>query len=90
MTGESLPGYRTIDGKTIGRKGEETPLFGRIVAVADVYDALSSQRVYKEPWDQDRVLEELRSQRGKQFDPEIIDAFFLALDSIQAVGKRYV
>lgn len=90
MTGESLPGYRTIDGKTIGRKGEEIPLFGRIVAVADVYDALSSQRVYKEPWDQDQVLEELRNQRGKQFDPEIIDAFFLALDSIHAVGKRYI
>lgn len=90
MTGESLPGYRTLDGKPIGRKGEEIPLFGRIVAVADVYDALSSQRVYKEPWDQDRVLEELKSQRGKQFDPEMIDAFFIALESIQAVGQRYV
>jgi HD-GYP domain-containing protein (c-di-GMP phosphodiesterase class II) len=90
MTGQCLPGYETSDGKPMGRKGEEIPLFGRIVAIADVYDALSSQRVYKEPWGHEQVLDELRSQKGKQFDPEIIDAFFIALDSIQAVGKRYV
>ena len=90
MTGQCLPGYETSDGKAIGRKGEEIPPFGRLVAIADVYDALSSQRVYKEPWDQEQVLEELRKGRGKHFDPEMIDAFFIALDSINAVGKRYV
>lgn len=90
MTGQCLPGYETGDGKAIGRKGEEIPPFGRLVAIADVYDALSSQRVYKEPWAQEQVLEELMKERGKHFDPEMIDAFFIALDSITAVGKRYV
>ena len=90
MTGQCLPGYETSEGKAIGRKGEEIPPFGRLVAIADVYDALSSQRVYKEPWDQGQVLDELRKERGKQFDPDMIDAFFIALDSINAVGKRYV
>ncbi len=90
MTGQCLPGYETGDGKAIGRKGEEIPPFGRLVAIADVYDALSSQRVYKEPWAQEQVLEELMKERGKHFDPEMIDAFFVALDSITAVGKRYV
>lgn len=89
-TGQCLPGYETGDGKAIGRKGEEIPPFGRLVAIADVYDALSSQRVYKEPWAQEQVLEELMKERGKHFDPEMIDAFFIALDSITAVGKRYV
>ncbi len=90
MTGQCLPGYETGDGKAIGRKGEEIPPFGRLVAIADVYDALSSQRVYKEPWAQEQVLEELRKERGKQFDPEMIDAFFIALLFRSAVGKRYV
>jgi len=90
MTGQCLPGYETGDGKAIGRKGEEIPPFGRLVAIADVYDALSSQRVYKEPWAQEQVLDELMKERGKHFDPEMIDAFFIALDSITAVGKRYV
>lgn len=90
MTGRCLPGYETGDGKATGRKGEEIPPFGRLVAIADVYDALSSQRVYKEPWDQEQVLDQLRKERGKHFDPEMIDAFFIALDSIKAVGKRYV
>ena len=90
MTGQCLPGYETGEGKAMGRKGEEIPPFGRLVAIADVYDALSSQRVYKEPWDHEQVLDELRKERGKHFDPEMIDAFFIALDSIIAVGKRYV
>jgi HD-GYP domain-containing protein (c-di-GMP phosphodiesterase class II) len=90
MTGQCLPGYETGDGKAIGRKGEEIPPFGRLVAIADVYDALSSQRVYKEPWAQEQVLDELMKERGKHFDPEMIDAFFIALDSITEVGKRYV
>jgi response regulator RpfG family c-di-GMP phosphodiesterase len=90
MSGQCLPGHETGEGKAMGRKGEEIPLFGRLVAIADVYDALSSQRVYKEAWDQEQVLDELRKERGKHFDPEMIDAFFIALDSINAVSKRYV
>ncbi len=71
------------------KKGEEIPLYGRIVAVADVYDALSSWRSYKEPWHEDRILEEMFRLSGKHFDPEIIDAFFSCLDALKFIAHRY-
>ncbi|MBF0560311.1 MAG: HD domain-containing protein [Nitrospirae bacterium] len=88
-TGRPLPGYELKDGGARGKKAEETPPFGRVVAIADVYDALSCRRVYKEPWGEDRVLETLKSDSGKHFDPEMIDAFFASLDTIRSVAKRY-
>ena len=54
------------------KKKDEIPLFGRIVAVADVYDALSSRRSYKEPWDEGRVLEEMKNLSGTHFDPDMV------------------
>ena len=90
MTGKPIPGYEDEKGGATGKKAEETPPFGRIVAVADVYDALSSKRVYKDPWDESAVLENLRSEAGKQFDPDMIDAFFSSLDMIRNIAKRYV
>jgi len=74
---------------TPGKKGEEIPLFGRIVAIADVYDALSSRRAYKESWDEGRVLETLRQEAGRQFDPELIEAFFASFDTIRSIADRY-
>ncbi len=71
------------------KRGEEIPLFGRIVAVADVYDALCSRRAYKEPWDEDEVLNKLQASSGKHFDPEIVDAFFSCIDVIKFVARRY-
>ena len=71
------------------KKGEEIPLYGRIVSVADVYDALNSRRSYKAPWEEDRVLEEMRGLSGKSFDPEVVDAFFGCLDTLKAIAKRY-
>ena len=71
------------------KKGEEIPLYGRIVSVADVYDALNSRRSYKAPWEEDRVLEEMRRLSGKSFDPEVVDAFFGCLDTLKAIAKRY-
>ena len=55
--------------------GENIPLVGRICAVADVFDALSSRRCYKEPWPLEKVLQELRSLSGIQFDPRLIEIF---------------
>lgn len=88
-SGHPVVGYEAGEGRAQGKKGEEIPPFGRVVAIADVYDALSSRRVYKESWDEDRVLETLRSERGKQFDPEMIDAFFASLDIIRTIPQRY-
>jgi response regulator RpfG family c-di-GMP phosphodiesterase len=89
FTSQIIPGYETVEGKPKGKKGEEIPPFGRVVAIADVYDALSCKRVYKEPWDESRVLETLQNERGRQFDPEMIDSFFSSLDLLRSVGKRY-
>jgi HD-GYP domain-containing protein (c-di-GMP phosphodiesterase class II) len=71
------------------KRGEEIPLFGRIVAIADVYDALCSRRSYKEPWEEDLVLNELQHSSGKHFDPEIVEAFFSCIDAIKFVASRY-
>ena len=89
VTVKPLAGLEGTDGQPQPKKEEETPIFGRIVAVADVYDALCSRRSYKEAWDEDRVLEEMRRSSGSHFDPEIIDAFFACLDVLQSISKRY-
>ncbi len=88
-TGEPLPGYKAKNGRVRGKKGEEIPLFGRIVALADVYDALSSNRVYKDAWDEKKVLQVIEEERGKQFDPDLVDCFFNRLDVIRSIASRY-
>lgn len=57
-------------------KGEEIPLAARIFAVADVYDALTSNRPYRKAWTKAEALQYIREQSGKHFDPTIVDAFF--------------
>lgn len=58
-----------------GLKGEEIHIFGRISALADVYDALGNDRVYKKKWGLEQILELFKEERGKQFDPTLIDLF---------------
>ena len=72
-----------------GKKGEEIPLTARIVALADVYDALVSKRVYKEPFPEDEALNLIREQSGRQFDPEVVAAFFSIHDVITAIKEKY-
>ncbi|MDR3147034.1 MAG: HD domain-containing protein [Treponema sp.] len=76
-------------GRVLGRVGEEIPLTGRIVALADVYDALCSKRVYKEPWPEDNVLNEIRALAGAKFDPEMVDIFFEILPNIKQIQAMY-
>jgi response regulator RpfG family c-di-GMP phosphodiesterase len=71
-----------------GLQAEEIPLFGRIVAVADVFDALGTARMYKEPWSDESIFDYLKEQRSKHFDPKLIDLFFKHLDEILAVRTR--
>jgi len=77
------------EGKPLGKKGEEIPLGGRIVAIADVYDALCSKRVYKEPWGEHEVLDEMRKLAGSKFDPELIEVFFEILPNIKQTQNQY-
>ncbi len=94
--GKGYPGIRAPEDLSAeccsgpGLAGEEIPLVARIVAIADVFDALGSARSYKEGWPDDRVLSILREERGKQFDPELIDIFFSILDVIYAIRDKYV
>ncbi len=75
--------------KALGKKGVDIPLFARIVAIADVYDALSCSRVYKQAWTEEKVLQTLRENAGSQFDPELIDCFFYSIDTIKSISERY-
>jgi HD-GYP domain-containing protein (c-di-GMP phosphodiesterase class II) len=89
LSGEPIKGFEDAQGNPLPKKGEEVTLFGRIVAVADVYDALCSRRSYKDPWDEDRVLEEMRRSSGTHFDPEVVDTFFSCLDVLKSIAGRY-
>jgi len=77
------------DGKPVGKKGEEIPLSGRIVSIADVFDALCSKRVYKEPWTEENVLLEIRKLSGTKFDPELVEVFFEILPNIKQIQQLY-
>jgi putative two-component system response regulator len=63
-------------------KGEEIPIEGRIVAVADVFDALTSKRPYKEAWPVEQAMAFIEEQSGKHFDPQVVDALVTELDYI--------
>jgi HD-GYP domain-containing protein (c-di-GMP phosphodiesterase class II) len=88
-TGNPLPEHTNADGTAIGKKAEEIPLFGRIVALADVFDALSSARAYKEAWSEDQVLDTLRKDSGTHFDPALVDIFFNKIETIKSIQQRY-
>ena len=72
-----------------GLSGEDIPLSARLMAVADVYDALSARRVYKEPFPPEKTLQIMREGKGTQFDPLITDVFFQAYDEIHEVAMRW-
>ncbi len=74
--------HERYDGKGYpdGLKGEEIPLFGRIIGVADAFDAMTSNRVYRNHMDTDYVLTEMQRGRGTQFDPNALDAFMRLIE----------
>lgn len=75
-------------GYPYGLKGDEIPLAGRIMAVADVYDALTMKRVYKASMPHKQAMEIMYSERGKHFDPIILDAFMAIGDRIYDVSRN--
>ena len=72
-----------------GLAGEAIPIEARIVGLADVYDALSSKRSYKDAWPEDRVIEEIRALSGTHFDPELVELFLDNIDRIRLVRDTF-
>lgn len=72
-------------GYPYGKKGEEIPIEARIVAIADVYDALVSERPYKNAWSTQAAVEYMESHKGKHFDPKCLEAFKAQLDNITKI-----
>ena len=60
-------------------------IYGRIVAIADVFDALVSERPYKMAWKFDEAIKVLKQERGKHFDPDLVDIFFDNLTTIKSI-----
>jgi len=69
--------------------GEEIHIYGRITALADVFDALGSDRVYKKAWDDERIFSLFREERGKHFDPVLVDIFFDHLDEFLTIREHF-
>jgi HD-GYP domain-containing protein (c-di-GMP phosphodiesterase class II) len=89
LTNTPLAGYVDQNGRPRGKRGEEIPIFGRIVSVCDVYDALCSKRVYKPAWDENESLKLLEQGAGSQFDPELVEIFLDHIDVIRSLRDRY-
>ncbi|HIJ83482.1 MAG TPA: HD domain-containing protein [Magnetococcales bacterium] len=87
----ALTHHERWDGKgyPIGVPGEEIPIEGRICAIADVFDALTSDRPYKKAWSVERTLEEIRSSAGTAFDPDLVATFGDIFPEIVAVRAIY-
>jgi putative two-component system response regulator len=86
----ALTHHEKFDGTGYPRrlKGEEIPIEGRITILADVFDALSSKRVYKEALEEEEVLRILREGRGSYFDPKILDVFLANFEAVCAIQNR--
>ena len=72
-----------------GLSGTEIPIEGRIVAIADVFDALTTRRPYKEPWSINEALDLLRAESGAHFDPELVTAFLDIMPEILAIREQW-
>ncbi len=76
-------GYRGI-------KGEDIHIYARIVSLADVFDALASERAYKKPWPLDKVMNLIISESGEHFDPKVVDVFLENFNEFLDIKRRYV
>ncbi len=72
-----------------GLKAEDIHIYGRITALADVFDALGSDRVYKKAWDDENIFELIRQERGKHFDPKLVDLFFQNINKILQIREKF-
>jgi HD-GYP domain-containing protein (c-di-GMP phosphodiesterase class II) len=71
------------------KRGVDIPLVARIVALADVFDALTSPRCYKEPWPDEKIIALVKEESGSHFDPEVVESFLEIFDVIQLIRAKY-
>lgn len=71
-----------------GLKGEEIHIYGRITAIADIFDALGSDRCYKKVWEDEKIFNLFKEESGKQFDPKLVDIFFEHLDEFLEIRSK--
>lgn len=71
-------------------KGEKIDHAARIVSLSDVFDALSNDRIYKKAWKLDKILNYIKAERGKSFDPSVVDIFLDSLESVIEIQKLYM
>ena len=76
-------------GYPLGLIGENIHIFARITAVADVFDALGSDRVYKKAWEDEKIFELFNNEKGEHFDPKVIEAFFDSLEEIKIIREKF-
>ena len=76
-------------GYPLGLSGQSIPLAARLMAVADVFDALSTKRVYKDSWDLEQVNDYLRQQSGTHFDPALVEAYLAIRDEFRTIAEQY-
>jgi PAS domain S-box-containing protein len=72
-----------------GLKGEDIHIYGRITALADVFDALASKRIYKKAWELNEILDHIKKEKGKHFDPSLVNIFFDNLDEFLKIRNKY-
>jgi len=92
--GTGYPGHYSgcivlYDKNKVPKKGEDIPLSARVVALADVFDALANKRVYKKAWEMEEIYELFQEESGKHFDPELVEAFFQVTNMIEAIQERF-
>lgn len=76
-------------GYPLSLKGKDIPMEGRVVALADVFDALCSRRCYKESWPLAQVLDTIKESKGSHFDPDLVDVFLTKIDDILAIQAQF-
>ena len=84
--------HETINGNGYpsGIKGDEIPIEARIVAVADIFDALTSTRPYKEAWDNDKAIRTLKKLAGETLDQDCVNALIENIDQIEQIQQRFI
>jgi len=87
----ALQHHERWDGKGYpqGLKGKEIHVFGRLAAIADVFDALSHKRCYKEAWPLEKIIDTFKKEAGFQFDPELVDMFLMSINEFLGINRRF-